>query len=105
MLDDSADTISNPTTSRFSLSFPFPVPPAHPQPALALFLLASLRPLASPPPGSVIFICPRVLSSLPLSSVERRCTAYLPGRSVLRTTGLIGNRECDEDRGSGKYRD
>lgn len=88
MLDDSTDTISNPLMarpSRPSLSLSLHV---HLSFSFSLFLCLSLLPCRPT-------LCARRSSFfIPVSFAHRGLTAR---RSILRTIGLIGNRERDED--------
>lgn len=97
MLDDSADTISNPSTTRLTLSLSLSLP-RH-------AVLSPLRTSVFLVP-SFLFVPWPLLLNLPFSvypSVHlcqttrpvSRVMAYLLVRSILRTTGLIGNRERD----------
>lgn len=94
MLDDSADTISNPSTTRLSLSLShFCVPSPL---RTSVFLVPSFLfvpwPLFSRSPFLRLSIRPYPCHT---TNPVSRVMAYLLVRSILRTTGLIGNRERD----------
>lgn len=92
MLDDSTDTISNPLMAR----------PSRPSRSLSLFLLTFISFFLS-----VFFsLCLSLFPCRP-TLCTRRSSFFIPisfahrglaaRRNILRTIGLIGNRERDED--------